>query len=84
MTIVTGASPQTYSGVIANTLGGGNKTLSLIVAGSGMETLNGTNTYTGATSVNGGTLAVNGGAGRHEPGHRRQLRHPGRFGNHRR
>ena len=55
---------------IALTVGGNNATTtysgalsaggSLTKAGSGMLTLIGNNTYTGATSVNGGTLAVNG------------------------
>ena len=56
MTIVTGASPQTYSGVIANTTGSGNKTVSLTIDGSGTQTLSGANTYTGGTTINSGIL----------------------------
>ena len=38
----------------------GDVTLSLIKAGVGTQSLNGSNTYSGTTTVNGGTLLVNG------------------------
>jgi autotransporter-associated beta strand protein len=44
----------TFSGVVKGTGGG------LAKAGTGMLTLSGTDTYSGATSVNAGTLSVNG------------------------
>ena len=48
---------STFSGVIAGTLGRFSK------AGTGTQTLSGNNTYTGATSISGGTLQL-AGAGR--------------------
>ena len=63
---VNGASPVAIAGVIAN---GGTPAGNLVYAGTGTLTLSGTNTYTGTTSVNSGTLgiqsagALGGGAG---------------------
>jgi autotransporter-associated beta strand protein len=51
----TGAA-NTFSGIIQNTGG----TLALTKIGAGTLSLDGANTYTGATAVNGGTLLVNG------------------------
>jgi autotransporter-associated beta strand protein len=45
---------DTYSGVISN----GTGTLALTKVGTGTMTLSGANTYTGATTVNAGTLAL--------------------------
>lgn len=53
LTVGGSGSTTTFSGLIA---GGG----SLTKAGAGTFTLDGNNTYTGATTVSGGTLAVNG------------------------
>jgi autotransporter-associated beta strand protein len=47
----------TYSGVISN---GATRVLALVKSGSGLLTLSATNTYTGATAISNGTLAVNG------------------------
>jgi len=44
-------------GAIVDSSGGAT---ALVKTGTGMWTLSGTNTYTGATSVNGGTLLING------------------------
>ncbi len=49
-------SNGTFSGVIKN--GTGN--IALIKTGSGVETLGGVNSYTGATEIDAGTLTVNG------------------------
>ena len=49
-----------FSGVVAN--GTGN-TLHLVKAGAGTQTLSGVNTYTGATTVSGGTLRLDFSAG---------------------
>jgi fibronectin-binding autotransporter adhesin len=48
-----------YSGVIADHTSG-TGTVALTKTGTGTITLSGTNTYTGATTVNAGTLLVNG------------------------
>ncbi len=52
---VNGASPVAIAGVIAN---GGTPAGNLVYAGTGTLTLSGTNTYTGTTSVNSGTLNI--------------------------
>jgi autotransporter-associated beta strand protein len=52
---VNGANAVTLAGVIAN---GGSPAGSLTYAGTGILTLKGANTYTGATTVNSGTLLL--------------------------
>ena len=49
-------TPATFQGVIRN----GTGTIALTKTGSNTQTLTGSNTYTGATLVNGGILRVNG------------------------
>ena len=53
----TNVGQNTVSGAISNGTGGG--TLALTKAGAGQWILSGSNTYTGATTVNAGTLQVN-------------------------
>jgi fibronectin-binding autotransporter adhesin len=53
---VTNAADFTYTGALQNPAG----TLLLTKGGAGTLTLTGTNTYTGATTVNGGKLVING------------------------
>jgi autotransporter-associated beta strand protein len=53
---VTGGNTLTYGGIIADN----GTSDALTKADSGTLTVNGVNTYTGTTNVNGGTLAVNG------------------------
>ena len=47
---------STFAGTIRDTLGGGNQTVSLTVAG-GVLTLSGSNTYSGGTNISQGVLA---------------------------
>ncbi len=50
----------TFSGVIQNALGA----INLVKSGTGLQVLSGNNAYTGATTINGGTLQIgNGGSG---------------------
>ena len=60
LTIVTGATPETYSGSIVQGRINGSKTVSLTVVGTGLQTLAGTNIYSGGTIVIGGALALSG------------------------
>ncbi len=63
-TLTTGGdnSSTNFGGVLQNGTGAG--TLGLTKTGNGIQTISGTsNTYTGATIVNGGTLAVSGSLG---------------------
>jgi autotransporter-associated beta strand protein len=53
---VTGSSNSTFGGVIQN----GSGTMAVSKSGSGTLTLNGNNTYTGATTVSEGRLMLNG------------------------
>ena len=56
--IVTGATAQTFSGVIEDTPGSGNQTLSVAIAGSGMQAFSGSNSYSGGTTISSGTLNI--------------------------
>ena len=53
---VNSASNSTFGGVVQN--GTGTGALSLAKTGAATFTLSGTNTYTGTTTINGGTLAL--------------------------
>lgn len=55
-TLVVGAANG--SGLFEGTLQSGRGPLALVKAGSGTQTLSGINTYTGATTVQGGTLKI--------------------------
>jgi autotransporter-associated beta strand protein len=52
---VSGSGSSNYGGSISN---GSSRTLSLVVSGSANVVLSGTNTYTGGTTVSGGTLEL--------------------------
>ena len=56
LTVGDGNATASFSGVLKNTAG----TLALVKIGSGVQTLAGTNTYGGSTSVSAGTLLING------------------------
>ena len=55
---LTGGGSYTYGGVIANIIGAGTSTMALVKNGTGTQTLTGTNTFSGNTTVNAGTLAL--------------------------
>jgi autotransporter-associated beta strand protein len=55
LTIGDGNASGSFSGAISNT----NGELALVKVGSGIQTITGINSYTGPTTVRGGTLAVN-------------------------
>jgi fibronectin-binding autotransporter adhesin len=54
--IVTGASDVTISGAIANNASGNSLASNFTKSGTNKVTLSGTNTYTGVTTITGGTL----------------------------
>jgi autotransporter-associated beta strand protein len=60
LTVGSNNFSRTFSGVIQDGGGGGGGGGSLTKTGTGTFTLSGANTYTGATTVNGGALFVNG------------------------
>ncbi len=55
---INGSGSTTFSGSISNGVGGG--ALSLVRSGSGSTTLSGNNTYSGSTTVSGGSLVIDG------------------------
>ena len=58
LTLSPSGGSSTFSGMIRG--GGTLGTISLVVSGSGVQVLAGSNTYTGPTTINQGTLLVNG------------------------
>ena len=54
LTVGANNSSASYSGTITN----GNGTVALVKTGTGTETLNGNNGYSGGTTINGGTLVA--------------------------
>jgi len=58
LTVGDNDATATFSGVIND--GASGRQLALTKTGSGVQILTGVNGYTGATTVNGGTLAING------------------------
>ena len=58
LTLSATGGTSTFSGVIAG--GSSLGTINLVMSGSGIQVLAGSNTYTGGTTINGGNLAVNG------------------------
>ena len=58
LTLNPNSGTVTYAGVIANGASG----MTLTKTGAGTQVLNGNNTYTGATIINGGTLSLGGSA----------------------
>jgi len=57
LTIGLSNASSTFGGIIQN----GSGTIALVKTGTGTQTLSGINTYTGLTTVNGGTLVLNAG-----------------------
>jgi autotransporter-associated beta strand protein len=62
-TLIIGSNNHsgTFSGVIENNSGSGG-TVAITKSGIGIETLSGTNTYSGTTTINAGTLTASGGS----------------------
>jgi autotransporter-associated beta strand protein len=61
LTLNSVAGPtNVFAGVIANETDGGTGTVALTKSGAGKWTLSGNNSYTGTTTVSGGTLVING------------------------
>ncbi len=56
MTVGTGGSDSTFAGTIADNNNGGGGTIALVKIGFGTLRLSGNNTFTGGTTVGGGTL----------------------------
>ena len=61
LTIGDANTNSTYSGIITD--GGTGKSLALTKIGTGTLTLSGANAYNGVTTINGGTLLINGATG---------------------
>lgn len=60
LTIGSNGGSGSFGGIIANTNSGGSGLVAITKTGAGIQTLTGTNTYSGSTTVNAGTLRING------------------------
>jgi autotransporter-associated beta strand protein len=60
LTVGDGDATASFGGIIINESSGANGLINLVKIGGGVQTLSGPNTYTGTTTINGGTLLVNG------------------------
>jgi fibronectin-binding autotransporter adhesin len=63
LTVGSNGGSGSFDGVITNTNSGGTGLVAITKIGVGIQTLTGTNTYSGATTVNAGTLRINGNQG---------------------
>jgi autotransporter-associated beta strand protein len=60
LTVGDGDATASFGGIIINESSGASGLINLVKIGGGVQTLSGPNTYTGTTTINGGTLLVNG------------------------
>ena len=58
LTVGNGDATASFAGILADNNNSGTGVLAIYKTGSGAQTLSGPNTYTGATSINGGTLSI--------------------------
>ncbi len=58
LTLGSDNTSQNFTGTIVNVTGVGTGTVAIVKNGTGVQTFGGVNTYTGATTVNGGELTI--------------------------